>query len=603
MKKVEVDRDLLYHYYVEENHNIEETANLMNLKYRTVQRAIKEFDFNKDKSTIQKQRVTNLKEKYGVENVYQLDKSKDKCKQTKLERYGDENFNNSEKQKQTMLDKYGITKNILYDLYIIKNMRRTEVADKLNVSDNILKTALRYFNIHKDRKLSALLSKETNLEKYGVECNLRLPEIIDKRNKTSIEKYGSVSPFKDADIYNKRNKTMIEKYGVQYTMQTEYGKSKLNWHSDKQKATMLKRYGVDNGFKLTDKIKETKKIKYNKETYNNKAKQRETMIKKYGDSIHQEKAKETNLEKYGVEYACLTDNCINSNGHTISKINKEISKLLEDNNIHNEFEYRIKNKSYDLHILNTNILIEINPSYTHNSTVGARFSKFEKEPLAKDYHFNKTILARDNNYRCIHIWDWDDIDKIVAMLKPKERLFARKLVCKEVSLKDTNEFLNNYHLQNTCKGQIIRLGLYTKEDELVQVMTFGKPRFNNKFEYELLRLCTKSDYIIVGGAKKLFTHFINQYKPESIISYCDNSKFNGNVYTDLGFNLKDLGNPTKHWFNGETHITDNLLRQRGFDQLFNTNYGKGTSNIQLMLNNGFIEIYDCGQSVYIWNNK
>ena len=25
-------------------------------------------------------------------------------------------------------------------------------------------------------------------------------------------------------------------------------------------------------------------------------------------------------------------------------------------------------------------------------------------------------------------------------------------------------------------------------------------------------------------------------------------------------------------------IIDNLLRQRGFDQLFGTNYGKGTSN-------------------------
>ena len=35
--------------------------------------------------------------------------------------------------------------------------------------------------------------------------------------------------------------------------------------------------------------------------------------------------------------------------------------------------------------------------------------------------------------------------------------------------------------------------------------------------------------------------------------------------------------------NGERHITDNLLRQRGFDQLFNTNYDKGTSNEELML--------------------
>ena len=56
----------------------------------------------------------------------------------------------------------------------------------------------------------------------------------------------------------------------------------------------------------------------------------------------------------------------------------------------------------------------------------------------------------------------------------------------------------------------------------------------------------------------------------------------------------------KHWYNMSTkmHITDNLLRQRGFDQLFNTSYGKGTSNEQLMLDNGFVEIYDAGQAVY-----
>lgn len=43
------------------------------------------------------------------------------------------------------------------------------------------------------------------------------------------------------------------------------------------------------------------------------------------------------------------------------------------------------------------------------------------------------------------------------------------------------------------------------------------------------------------------------------------------------------------------HITDNLLRQQGFDRLFGTSYGKGTSNEQLMLDAGFLEIYDCGQ--------
>lgn len=447
MKKVIVDKDLLYHYYIEENHNIQDTATLMNISYRTIQRAIKEYSFNKDKSQIQSQRKDLLKEKYGVENTYQLESSIEKSKQTKLERYEDENYNNSKQQKQTMIDR------------------------------------------------------------YGVSCGYRLPEVQEK----IIEKYGGIG-MASKEIASRQYNSMIEKYGVKYYYLTKEAQQK--------------------------------------------------------------------------------------NMSTISKINKEISDLLTKNNIENKLEFSLKVKSYDISILNTNILLEINPSYTHNSTMGAKFSKFNKEPLDKNYHIEKTKLALDNGYRCIHIWDWDDIDKIIEMLKPKEKIYARKCIIKKVSIEDSDKFLNKYHLQNTCKGQDIRLGLYYN-NELVEIMTFGKPRYNKKYEYELLRLCTCSNYIIIGGTEKLFKYFINNYKPKSIISYCDNSKFDGEVYKKLGFILKDFGSPSKHWFNGKRHITDNLLRQRGFDQLFNANYGKGTSNEELMIKAGFVEIYDSGQSIYI----
>ena len=55
------------------------------------------------------------------------------------------------------------------------------------------------------------------------------------------------------------------------------------------------------------------------------------------------------------------------------------------------------------------------------------------------------------------------------------------------------------------------------------------------------------------------------------------------------------------YYNPKTkrHITDNLLRQRGFDQLHNTNFGKGNSNEELMKEYGYVEIYDCGQLVFV----
>ena len=131
-------------------------------------------------------------------------------------------------------------------------------------------------------------------------------------------------------------------------------------------------------------------------------------------------------------------------------------------------------------------------------------------------------------------------------------------------------------------------------------MTFGKSRYSKQHHVELLRLCTLSGYRVIGGASKLFKFATQNYGLSNIISYCDLSKFTGDVYTKIGMTKLRQTPPNKHWSKGNQHITDNLLRQRGFDQLFNTNYGKGTSNEELMLEHGWLPVYDCGQSVYVW---
>ena len=283
------------------------------------------------------------------------------------------------------------------------------------------------------------------------------------------------------------------------------------------------------------------------------------------------------------EARCFTNN---------SRPNILFEELLKDNNIEFEREFPIEKYSYDFKI--DNKLVEINPSTTHNSSWG-----LFNNPKDKYYHFNKSKTARDNNYTCIHIFDWDDQSKIIKLLNSNQsRIYARKCEIREASKKDCDIFLNKYHLQGTCNNQSIRLGLYYN-DSLVSIMTFGKPRYNRKYEYELLRYCSNSK--VIGGSNKLFSYFIENNNPKSIISYCDLSKFSGELYKKLGFDLLSTG-ISKHWYNIKTkqHVTDNLLRQRGFDQLFGTNYGNGTSNEELMLGNGFVEIYDAGQASYVY---
>lgn len=371
---------------------------------------------------------------------------------------------------------------------------------------------------------------------------------------------------------DKRKNTLIERYGIENMMQSQEFKDKI-------KKTVMEKYGVENVFQAQE-IKE--KIK-------------ETNLKNIGVEYPMqskevlEKSSNTIKEKYGVEWNCQRKE------YTFlseSKPNKEFADLLDSFNIEYEREFAINRYRYDFKVGNT--LIEIDPSGTHNSTWGV----YGKEAKDINYHKNKSLFAEANGYRCIHVWDWDDKEKIIDILKEKENIDSSDCVILEVSKEETDRFLNMYHLQNTCEGQDIRIGLYYNKD-LIQIITFNKL---NGEEYELLRLCSKRDVVVNGGPEKLFKYFIEIYKPSSIISYCDRSKFDGNIYNILKFKKEKESRPSKHWYKRGRHITDNLLKQRGFDQIFKTNYGKGTSNRELMLESGFVEIYDCGQDAYIWKS-
>lgn len=131
-------------------------------------------------------------------------------------------------------------------------------------------------------------------------------------------------------------------------------------------------------------------------------------------------------------------------------------------------------------------------------------------------------------------------------------------------------------------------------------MSFGRPRYSSKCQWELLRYAVSPGVQIIGGAEKLFKHFVDDLNPDSIISYCDLAKFSGNVYERLGFKLDHVTQPNKIWSKDTHYFTNNLLLARGADQLLKTNYGKGTSNEDIMHENGWLSLYDCGQSVYIW---
>lgn len=326
-----------------------------------------------------------------------------------------------------------------------------------------------------------------------------------------------------------------------------------------------------------------------------------------------EKAEKTCMERYGVIYPCLREECINAKGEMVSKINLQFAEELKKRAINYVLEYNkvAQGYSFDFYLPEYNLLLELNPTYTH-TVLGNHWNDWKYDKSMEDYHLRKSELAKSHGFRCMHIWQWDDWDKILDMLVPRRKYYARDFKVGRVAKQDVNAFLEQYHLQGSCYGNIVNLGLFDNEGNLIQVMTFGRPRYNKNYQWELLRLCTKFEYFVVGGAERLFKHFVREYNPESVISYCDISKFTGDVYPRLGFTLDKCTKPSKVWsennylFGGNSYITDNLLRQRGFDQLVGSKlsppkiYGKGTNNEELMIKHKYLPVYDCGQKVFVY---
>ena len=372
------------------------------------------------------------------------------------------------------------------------------------------------------------------IEKYGVWMNSQLKEW-----KSSVS---DTWKTKTEDELNLRRQKTIqscrEKYGCDFSQQNETikNKQKQTWrnktkdelvHKNNQRIkTTLDRYGVDHVMKSQDIINNTKQrhlkefgyyhwvqakiehkdiyldddkfISFIKSEYkrNNYKRIKKTNIDNYFNINCIYKLKELKLMKYVQIHE--------------SKLENEFKKLFDNNYI----KYIWRNRSIidgpngkshcyelDFYLPDYNIGIEINDITNHNSI------SLENSYYGSHYHVYKTNNCKEKNIRLIHIWEWEiknDYKKICDWLlnelnNKKTKIYARNCEVRLVETNDEKNFLNAYHLQRYSKSSIC-LGLYLN-NELLEVMSFSKPRFTKKYEYELLRLCTKYNYIIIGGAQ------------------------------------------------------------------------------------------------------
>jgi hypothetical protein len=180
----------------------------------------------------------------------------------------------------------------------------------------------------------------------------------------------------------------------------------------------------------------------------------------------------------------------------------------------------------------------------------------------------------------------------------ENKIYARKCEIREVKTNEKTLFLNNNHIQGAV-GSLVNIGCYYN-NELVSLMCFSKKRviLKNKDEddkYELIRFCNKLDTNVIGGASKLLSYFINNYKPKEIISYADRRWSTGNLYDKLGFKFDNYSKPNFYYVINDTRehrikYQKHKLIQKGFD--------KDKTEDEIMSENGIYRIYDCGTIRY-----
>lgn len=285
-----------------------------------------------------------------------------------------------------------------------------------------------------------------------------------------------------------------------------------------------------------------------------------------------------------------------------SKYEKEIYEILKkhNNNIIVHDRTILGGQELDLYLPDAKIAIEFNGDYWHNVDM-----------LGEKYHQNKAIECEKLGIRLISIFEheWiseekrNKIENLLNEINSTEikRIYARNTYISNIDRKTAIDFLEKYHIDGYAEANIL-LGCFEKDTkELLGVTTYGKPRFNSNYQYELIRMCWKFGISVVGGFSKLFRYFIYNFDVESVLSYVDFSKFNGNSYLKAGFKFDGITVPNYVWVkNG--HLTTVLSRYQTMkSSLIAKGWGtESNTEDEMMIGHGFIKIYNCGNKKYTY---
>lgn len=224
----------------------------------------------------------------------------------------------------------------------------------------------------------------------------------------------------------------------------------------------------------------------------------------------------------------------------------------------------------------------------------------EANKADKKYHLNKMSLCNANGYRLITVFEdeWTQKTEIVknrlqSIFGKSNKIYARNCQVSAITKNKAKEFILENHIQGDAIAKFA-YGCFCN-NELVAVMTFGKPRYAKDIEYELIRYCSKGT--VVGGAGKLFATFVREVVPNSVVSYCDMRWGTGDLYSKLNFNLVTKKASPGYSY---TDFVKRYHRSKFTKSRIITKANINKTEHQIMREKKMYRIWDCGHTKWLW---
>lgn len=435
-----------------------------------------------------------------------------------------------------------------------------------------------------ERRLAAAKGKLTYFKRTGYYHNMQNPEDLKKWQLSFKEKYGVISPLQHKTFCKKSKESILNRFG---TLDM--------FHTKKSLDTIKERYGS------IENMNKEIAIKRGKLLHELKKSELDTKLNKFDFSIINSSYndyilkcnkcnKEFSITRQGINYYYRNNTrfcpkCDYKNMTFRSRVEKS---LADDINkfYYGEIQYNkhFGNYEVDIFIPESNLAIEINGLYWHSDLFHDKY-----------YHINKKRYLANFGIDLIYVWE-DELndttkkDIVLSRLKSKlgicKKIYARNCVVKKYMSKDVKfllrPFLDENHLHGFCGGSVY-YGL-EYNNMLVELIVIGKCRKligSKKYEYELIRLCTKKNFEVVGGFSKLIKHSMADLKIENIISYADLSwsSLNKCSYLNIGFKFIKITEPSYWWVgNGVRFNRLNFTKSK----LIKEGYNKNKSEDEIM---------------------